>query len=218
MKQIYVGVVVVLAAGVSLAQGTAAPSAQAIAPQAQVAAPAAKPTGEVNDLLVSGRQDLQDMKWVEAAALFEKALKLESTSQEAMFGLAAADIQLEKYAEALPLLLSLQQQHPESPMVKNNLAWVYAKSKDPAVRNLKLAIKLAREAVLDQPSDYSVWNTLAEAYYANGQYDRALRSAQSALRLSQMAGVTNAASSRELVARCRKAADESGTENTTTDH
>ncbi len=214
MRQIWMGMVVlVLAAGVAGAQGTAAPPVQVAAPPAQVAAAAAKPAGEVGDLLTSGRQDLQDQKWVEAAALFEKALKLEPTSQEAMFGLAAAYIQLEKFAEALPLLQALQQQRPESPMVKNNLAWVYVKSKDPAVRNPQMAIKLARDAVLDVPSDYSVWNTLAEAYYANGQFDRALRSAQSALRLSLMAGVTNAASSRELVARCRKAAGATGVED-----
>ena len=224
MRQLWIGAVAVMVAGVALAQGTAAPpaqvaasTAQVAAPTAQVAAPAAKTSSELNDLLVSGRQNLQDAKLVEAAALFEKALKLEPSSQEAMFGLAAADIQLEKYAEALPLLKSLQEQHPDSPMVRNNLAWIYVKSKDPAVRNPELAIKLARGAVLDVPSDYSVWNTLAEAYYANGQYDRALRSAQSALRLSQLAGVTNASSSRELVARCRKAVGASGLDDVTTE-
>lgn len=210
MRQLCVGIGVALVAGMALAQESAVP------PVRTAAAPTAKPSSEVNDLLVSGRQDLQDAKWNGAAALFEKALKLDPSSQEAMFGLAAAYIQLEKFSEALPLLEELQRQHPESPMVRNNLAWVHVKSKDPAVRNAPLAIKLARGAVLDVPSDYSVWNTLAEAYYANGQYDRALRSAQSALRLSQMAGVTNSASSRELVARCRKAVGDSGADDLST--
>ncbi len=165
-----------------------------------------KTPGEVSDLLVSGRQSLQAEKWTGAAALFEKALQLDPASQEAMFGLSAAYIQLEKYGEALPLLKTLNQQLPANPMVKNNLAWVYVKAKDPAIRNPQKAVQLARDAVLDVPSDYAIWNTLAEAYYAIGRYDRALRAAQSGLRLSMLAGVTNAAPSRELVARCRKAA------------
>jgi len=210
MRRFLTGIVLALAAGVAGAQGTAAPPVQ-------VVAPVIRPTGEMSDLLTSGRQSLQNEKWVEAAALFEKAFKLDPASQEAMFGLAAADIQLEKYADALPLLEALHQQRPDNAMVKNNLAWIYAKSKDPAIRNPALAIKLARDAVLDAPADNSVWNTLAEAYYANGQFDRALRSAQSALRLSQLAGVTNAAASRELVARCRKAAGASEGDNLPTD-
>lgn len=191
-------------AGLAAGQGLAAESgtAPAVAP----AAVSAKAAGEVAELLSSGRQSLQAEKWTEATALFEKALKLDPASDEAMFGLSVAYIQLEKYAEALPLLQKLNQQVPSSPMVKNNLAWVYVKSKDPAVRDPQKAVKLARAAVLDVPSDYSIWNTLAEAYYAAGQFDRALRAAQSALRLSTLAGVTNSAASRELVVRCRKAA------------
>lgn len=199
--------VAAMAAGVSgmaWGQTTGEPPAKASVPASLPAAKAA--SSEVADLLAGGRQALQGERWTEASALFEKVLRLDAANQDAMFGLGAAYIQLEKYGEALPLLQTLNRQLPQNPMVKNNLAWVYLKSKDPAVKNAGKAIRLARDAVLDVPADYSIWNTLAEAYYANGQFDRALRAAQSALRLSQLAGTTNAASSRELVARCRKAA------------
>lgn len=235
MKRFYVGAMAVWVMGsAALAQETSAPPVQAATTGATaavvatppsavttgasvvaatvttgvtaVAAAASRPVGEAADLLSGGRQSLQEEKWTEAAALFEKALSLDAGNQEAMFGLSAAYIQLDMLAEALPLLLTLNRQLPLNPMVKNNLAWVYLKSKDPAVKNPQKAVKFARDAVLDVPADYSIWNTLAEAYYATGQFDRALRAAQSAFRLSALAGVTNNATSRELLVRCRKAA------------
>ena len=213
MKRWCIGMAAVWATGsglVALAQGTSAPPAA-------ISSASVRPSGEAADLLSGGRQSLQEEKWTEAAALFEKALSLDAGNAEAMFGLSAAYIQLDMLAEALPLLLKLHGQLPLNPMVKNNLAWVYLKSKDPAVKDPRKAVKFARDAVLDVPADYSIWNTLAEAYYAAGQFDRARRAAQSAVRLSTLAGVTNNPASRELLERCRKAAgasaqDEAGKE------
>ena len=90
-------------------------------------------------------------------------------------------------------------------MVKNNLAWALLKIKDAPPENATRAVKLARSALLDVPSDYAIWNTLGEAYYATGQFEKGLSAAQSGLRLSQLAGLTNSPC-RELVGRCRKAA------------
>jgi tetratricopeptide (TPR) repeat protein len=230
MKRLYIGMLAIGVAGAGLAaqaQGTSAPPVQAATTAAVAAVPTvaavattaavatvARPTGGAADLLSGGRQSLQEEKWTEAAALYEKALSLDAGNPEAMFGLSAAYIQLNMFAEALPLLLTLNRQLPLNPMVKNNLAWVYLKSKDPAVKNPQKAVKFARDAVLDVPADYSIWNTLAEAHYAAGQFDRALRAAQSAVRLSALAGVTNNATSRELLVRCRKAAGASAPDAT----
>ncbi|MEI8138644.1 MAG: tetratricopeptide repeat protein [bacterium] len=162
-------------------------------------------SGEVADLLSSGRDCLINGKMTEAQALFEKACSLDSTNNEAAFGLSAAYLELKRYEEALPLLEKLYREVPESPMVKNNLAWALLKVKDPAPTNAGRAVKLARGALLDVPSDFSIWNTLGEAYYATGQFEKGLSAAQSGLRLSLLAGVTNTPC-RELVVRCRKAA------------
>lgn len=166
--------------------------------------------GELQSLLSSGQQALAAGKWTEAEALFEKAVKLEPDSNEALFGLGVARIELDHLGEALPLLEKLRKAAPDNPRVMNNLAWIYVKSKDPAVRNPAQAVKLARIAVLTQPSDYSIWNTLAEAYYADSNYAPALRAAQCALRLSRMAGVTNDTLYVELVSRCRRAGAKAG--------
>ncbi len=164
--------------------------------------------GEARSLLTSGRALLAEGKIPEAVAILEKARKLEPQSNEAGFLLSAAYIEQGRFEDALPMLELLQKAMPDNPMIKNNLAWVYVKIKDPAIKNPGKAVKLARSAVIDAPSDYLIWNTLSEAYYAEGRYDRALRAAQSALRLSVLAGVTNTVAGKDLVARCRRAAGE----------
>lgn len=224
MKLVALGSIVALGVRLAAAAETNAPpvtadarppAAVAVAPAqttvvqtatAPAAAGSSVTTTEITSLLSSGRQFLQQGKWAEAMALFEKVRSADASNQEAAFGLSAAFIETDRLPEALPLLERLYRELPDNSMVRNNLAWVYAKAKDPAVRNPEKAVKLAREAVLDVPADASVWNTLAEAYFACGKFDRAVRAAESALRLNMLAGVTNVAPSRELVLRCKRAA------------
>ncbi len=162
-------------------------------------------SAEVVDLLSSGRDCLMKGKLTEAQALFEKACSLDPANNEAIFGLSATYIETQRYEKALPLLEKLNKEVPDNPMVRNNLAWTLLKSKDVTSENAARAVKLARGALLDVPSDFSVWNTLGEAYYATGQFEKGLSAAQSGLRLSVLAGITNSPC-RELVVRCRKAA------------
>jgi Flp pilus assembly protein TadD len=165
----------------------------------------AEGSGEVGTLLASGRENLMGGKYTEAVALFEKARTLDPTNQEAAFGLSAAFIEIKRYEEAVPLLEGLNKAVPDNPMVKNNLAWALLHVKGSSSGAAARAVKLARSALIDVPSDFSIWNTLGEAYYAAGDFEKALRAAQSGLRLSRLAGVTNS-SCGELVSRCRKAA------------
>ncbi len=182
-------------------------AADTSAPPARVEGPAAADvSGEVGTLMASGRDSLIAGKSTEALALFEKAIALDPKSQEAAFGLSAALMELKRFGEARPVLEKLAREVPDHPMVKNNLAWVLLQDKTQgSTNNAARAIKLARSALLDVPSDYSIWNTLGEAYYAAGQFDKALRAAQSGLRLSDLAGITNSPC-RELLIRSRKGA------------
>lgn len=197
---------------VALAGETSAPPVQAAAAAPSITASAF----EVGTLLSSGRENLVGGKYTEAVALFEKARSLEPSNNEAAFGLSAAFIEMKRYDEALPLLETLNKQVPDNPMVKNNLAWTLLHIKDQAPVNAPRAVKLARAALLDVPSDFSIWNTLGEAYYAAGNFEKALQAAQSGLRLSALAGITNSPC-RELVSRCRKAAGAASLETMNTD-
>jgi Zn-dependent protease with chaperone function len=91
--------------------------------------------------------------------------------------------------------------NPENPHVLNNLAWLYATAEDPRFRNPSRALDLAKAAagLLEEPH---ILDTLAECYYANGQYAKALETARRALRLTR----ENRAYYQEQVEKFRKAA------------
>lgn len=65
----------------------------------------------------------------------------------------------------------------------NNVAWAYATSSDPAIHNPAAALEYARKAV-SLEKDHPVPNhldTLAEAWYVNGQYEDAVKTEKQAI-------------------------------------
>ena len=143
-----------------------------------------------------------------AVGLFRKALENQPLNRRGRFGLSTALIQADQYKEALEILEVMLKETPKDYVLKNNTAWIYATVSDVKIRNGARAVQLAQEALLLNPIDCHVWSTLAEAYYISGRYDKALRSANEALRVGHE---TNADA--KLLAqyqiqfeRCRKAA------------
>jgi tetratricopeptide (TPR) repeat protein len=71
-----------------------------------------------------------------------------------------------------------------NPEALNNVAWAYATSHDPEVHNPTAALGCARKAVsLDHEPDPYHLDTLAEAYFANGKYEDAVRIERQAIAL-----------------------------------
>ena len=68
---------------------------------------------------------------------------------------------------------------PEDATTLNNLAWLYATS-PPPYRKSEVALELALRAAARDPAPY-ILDTLAEAYYANGQAEEALEIIREAL-------------------------------------
>jgi TPR repeat protein len=67
----------------------------------------------------------------------------------------------------------------------NELAWHYATAEDPAMRNPHEALGAARKAVeLTDGKDANFLDTLAEAYYVNGQFRSAVETERRALKLA----------------------------------
>ena len=62
---------------------------------------------------------------------------------------------------------------PEDYQQLNNMAWVYATATDPQFRDAPKAIDLAQQALVISPHNHHVWSTLSEAYFSNGDYQRA---------------------------------------------
>lgn len=124
----------------------------------------------------------------QAVAAFNAVLQKAPANAKARFGLGTMYIQMEQYTNALGVMEPMMLESPKDYSLKNNVAWLYATAKDSSIRNGKKAVALAQEALVLAPRDFHVWSTLAEGYYVLGQYDRAFRNAEEALRLAQLAG------------------------------
>jgi tetratricopeptide (TPR) repeat protein len=197
-----------ISAGMSLALAAAAQNApqglsalevaqQQQEPPAGTNAAAAASSGETTNqvknakasfLMDAGVQYADEGEYEEAEQAYLRALEGDPENPDIRFRLSTLYIMMERYRAAAEILESLAEKYPDSPAIRNNLAWIYATGGE--MRNGTLALRQAREAVLIDPYAASVWNTLAEAYYASGQYDKALRSADQAIELLKMQGVS----------------------------
>ena len=69
-------------------------------------------------------------------------------------------------------------------LAQNNLGWLHATAKDPKFRDPKKAIEYAKKAVEgSQGKEPGYLDTLAEAYYSNREYDKAILTIRKAISL-----------------------------------
>ncbi len=74
----------------------------------------------------------------------------------------------------------------DNPGALNNVAWTYATSSDPAIRNPKAALEYAKRAVslTEKEPEPSFLDTLAEAYWLNDQAEEAVKVETQAIALA----------------------------------
>lgn len=142
-----------------------------------------------------------------AISFFRQALEVDPTNRRTLFGLGTSLIATEQYGEATNVLARAIELEPSNYFVVNNLAWLYATARDIRFRDGQRAIEYAQRALVLAPSDYRVWSTLAESYYVAGEYARARRAAEEALRLARMLNLSSntVAEYEAQVRRCRAA-------------
>lgn len=151
---------------------------------ARLAAEGGNPRGQ---LLLAGRyesgegvpkDDVEALKWLRKAA--EQG---NPTAEAALGGRYEGGRGVERSeVEALNWYLKSAQQDDSSGL--NGAAWVYATSSDPNVRNPRKALEYAVKAVAaTEEKDAAVLDTLAESYYVNGQYGKAVETERKALAL-----------------------------------
>lgn len=157
------------------------PSISAAMPSAEVAAEPAQPTDLARFLLDIGIQYVDTGEYEEAERAYRHALEKDPGNVELRFRLGTLYVLMKRYPEGAAILHGLVEDLPDHPLVHNNLAWIYAAGEN--MKDANKALYHAREALLSAPGSYSVWNTLAEAYFIAGDYPRALRSANTALDL-----------------------------------
>ena len=141
-------------------------------------------------------------EYEDAERAYLRALEMDPENEEAMTRLASLYVEMERYQDAVAIFKKQIVLNPENPLAHNNLAWCYAVG--PEVRNVSLALGHGREALLYAPKFPSVWNTLAEAYYVAGKYDRALRAGEHALVLLQGAENAPEGAEQEFAAQIQK--------------
>lgn len=98
-------------------------------------------------------------------------------------------LQAGRHREAADMLTQALSRHPDNHEIAHNLARLLATTPDPNVRNGAVALRLAL-AVREQMggNDPRVLDTLAAAYAAQGQFDKARETAAAAARLARATG------------------------------
>jgi len=90
------------------------------------------------------------------------------------FGPLKEEIEVWKLRQEMQAYERIIQMDPAQSLAYNNLAWYLATAPYEELRDPSRAIHLAKRAVELEPLPMYL-DTLAEAYYANGQYDKAVK-------------------------------------------
>jgi len=95
---------------------------------------------------------------------------------DAQYALAAMCAEHKMYAEAIEHFQEALRLSPALAVAHNDLAWLYATSTDARFRDPEKALEHARRAVeLDHGKEAAFMDTLAEALYANKEYNEAVK-------------------------------------------
>jgi protein O-mannosyl-transferase len=125
-------------------------------------------------------------KYNEAAVHLAEALRLDPNFALAHYYMGQVLAQMGKIDDAITHFEEALRLDPNRIEPMNNLAWFLAASKKTAVRNPDRAVKLAQRACeLTNYNKPELLDTLAVAYAAAGNFDKAVETAEKALELCQ---------------------------------
>ncbi len=115
----------------------------------------------------------------EAIAYYQRALRLDPNSALAHYQFGAALLGDRREKEALRELREALRFSPESVLTLDKLGWILSTSSDASIRNGKRAIAFAERACqLTKNVNPITLSTLSAAYAEDGQFQRAIASAE----------------------------------------
>jgi tetratricopeptide (TPR) repeat protein len=121
----------------------------------------------------------------EALAEFREASRLEPTNAILWNEQAIVYEQMGRGEDALHSLETGLEANPGNAGILNQMGWLYATAENPTVRDPAKALAYAQRAVeASNASDANVLDTLAEAYYANQEFDEAIKAEERALEIA----------------------------------
>jgi tetratricopeptide (TPR) repeat protein len=136
-----------------------------------------------------GKQLLDQGQFQAARDQFAKVIQLKPGDASAEFYFGVSCFELHDTEAGLEHLAVAERLRPDWPSALNAHAWVLATTDDDKLRNSQEALRLAgRAAELTTYQQPAVLQTLAAAYAANGQFDKAIATANQALDLAKRAG------------------------------
>ena len=125
----------------------------------------------------------------QAINYYHEQLERQPEHKDARFPLALAFLEKNQIQAAVRQYRLLLQTDPDSANVLNSLAWILATTEDPNCKDPAEAVKLANRAC--EITNYKIpiiVDTLAVAYAADGQFQKATETAQKALGLARASG------------------------------
>ena len=121
----------------------------------------------------------------EAILHYEQAVRLVPDSSQYRYALGAALTTTGRAPEAVPHFRQMLEQQPESVSALNALAWVFATSEDATPIETAEAVKLAEQAAkITKHQHPRILDTLAAAYAAKGDFQKAIFTAEKAIRIA----------------------------------
>jgi len=133
---------------------------------------------------------------------FAAAAGVRPDDPEIHFRYGMALYQRNRASEAISQLRTAVTLKPDWPDALDNLAWILATTPDATGEDAAQAVTFAEKArALSRRPEASRYDTLGAAYARAGRFTDAIRAAEEALRMAQMAGDTSLAA--EITRRCR---------------
>ncbi len=128
-------------------------------------------------------------KGADAVPYCRKVVEARPTDPHAWFGLGAAWLAQSRMQDAIESFKQAIELAPDNPQCLNALAWIYATSSDPQLRNGPEAIRLAEKAcAITRRQNPAQLETLAAAYAQAGRFDDAVKTAEEMLAIAQTSG------------------------------
>jgi eukaryotic-like serine/threonine-protein kinase len=119
----------------------------------------------------------------EAKAAYQEAIRLQPDQARAYTHLGAALAQEGFLEDAIAAWQEAIRLMPDLGQVLNGLAWLLATAEDVRLRDPKSALELAEKAIKLEPTNFNYWNTLAAAYYRNGEWQAAVEASRQSMKL-----------------------------------
>jgi tetratricopeptide (TPR) repeat protein len=118
----------------------------------------------------------------EALTVYSRAADIDPTYADAHFAIGLLRVAQHRPVTAIASFRRALELRRDWPAVQVQLAWILATASDASVRNAKEALLLAEGAVrFTQRQDARTLDVLAASLAANGDFDRAVGAAESAL-------------------------------------